>query len=498
MNSIEIDDDVLLIESDLIYEGRVLERILRSPHPNVALLDRFRSGMDGTVVKVADGIVTDIIPPYRQDAGFDFSDKFKTLNIYKFSRDFCRTSFRQLLSYYTKVIDENSYYELVLGILIYLQKETIHAEILDGEQWAEVDDPNDLHVAEFVFNPEGRREILEETFGGYWNHGVLDFAFIRNMYFPTTAVLSELRSALPALVQNYGSRQRVLDKKLAYFLRCPAERLVLLNGAAQAYPFLRERFAAGGVAIPEPTFGEYPRHFGESHVYADRGAIDLAAVEAAARGARSVVFVNPNNPTGTLVPTEALHDFAARHPQQKVIVDESFIDFAGGPSLLDRLEERPLQNVLVLKSLSKALGVPGLRLGFAYSPDTALAAALRDSLPIWNLNSIAEHFLEVILKHRTALADSFARTRRDRDAFAARLARLPRVDRVYPSAGNYLLVTFQDDPRLASLATALLARHAIYVKEVTSKLDGRFALRLAVRFPEENELVAARLEEHLR
>jgi histidinol-phosphate/aromatic aminotransferase/cobyric acid decarboxylase-like protein/choline kinase len=496
MNEIEIDDDVLLIESDLIYEDRVLERILRSPHPNVALLDRFRSGMDGTVVTVAEGIVTSIIPSYLQDAGFDFSDKYKTLNIYKFSRDFCRTSFRQLLSYYTKVIDQNSYYELVLGILIYLQKETIHAEVLDGEHWAEVDDPNDLHVAEFVFNRGERRRLLEETFGGYWAHDVLDFAFIRNMYFPTAAILSELRSALPALIHNYGSRQSILDRKLSYFLRCPSERVVLLNGAAQVFPFLRGRFGPGDVLIPTPTFGEYPRVFGARRSYEDRGELDLAGIEAAAAGARAVVFVNPNNPTGSLVATDRIHEFAARHPELTVIVDESFIDFAGCPSVMERLEERPLPNVVVIKSLSKALGVPGIRLGFVYTVDEEFARALRDTLPIWNVNSLAEHYLEVILKHRGSLAASFTRTCEDRDALAARLASRPFVERVYPSAGNFLLVTFRDDPRLGTLVSSLLARHSIYVKDVGDKLDGRFALRLAVRLPQEHDRLVAAIDEH--
>jgi choline kinase len=176
-----IDDDIVLIESDLIYEPSVIRRLLASPRKNVALVDRYGRGMDGTVVTVENGVITNVIPPHLQDEHFDFSDKYKTLNIYKFSREFCNSTFKKLLTYYAKVINDNCYYELILGILIYMQQETVHAEILSGEKWAEVDDPNDLHVAEFMFNEEKRMSILEEGFGGYWNYDVLDFAFIRNI-----------------------------------------------------------------------------------------------------------------------------------------------------------------------------------------------------------------------------------------------------------------------------------------------------------------------------
>src|SRR5262245_44947698 len=93
--ALEFDDDILLIESDLVYEPAVMQRIMDSPYPNVALVDRFRSGMDGTVVTVADRVIRSIIPPHLQGPNFDFSDKFKTLNIYKFSKEFCESVFKK-------------------------------------------------------------------------------------------------------------------------------------------------------------------------------------------------------------------------------------------------------------------------------------------------------------------------------------------------------------------------------------------------------------------
>jgi len=118
----DINSDFLLIESDLIYNPKIIEKILSSSYPNVALVDRFKRGMDGTVVSLDGSIITNVIPPHLQGENFDFSDKFKTLNIYKFSQEFVNKVFKNLLDYYVKIFDKKSYYELVLGMLVYAQQ----------------------------------------------------------------------------------------------------------------------------------------------------------------------------------------------------------------------------------------------------------------------------------------------------------------------------------------------------------------------------------------
>jgi histidinol-phosphate/aromatic aminotransferase/cobyric acid decarboxylase-like protein/choline kinase len=494
-NEIEINDDILLIESDLVYENKVIEKIINSPYPNAALVDKYRSGMDGTVVSVANDVVTNIIPTHLQGEEFDFSDKYKTLNIYKFSKEFCNKDFRRLLTYYAKVIDDNSYYELILGILIYVQKEVIHAEILHGEEWSEVDDPNDLRVSEFVFNKEKRLEILETTFGGYWSHDIVDFCFIRNMYFPNKSMISEIRNNLVRLMQSYGSRQNILNQKLAYFLLCNLGSVNLLNGVSQIYPILQTAYKTEKVLLPEPTFGEYPRIFRNSVVYADKVGIDTDEIADKDKDCRVVVFVNPNNPTGTLLSSSYLHNYAARNPEKIVLVDESYIDFSGSVSMLELLEKDPLRNVIVIKSLSKVLGVPGIRIGFVYTQNSDFSMQVKNTLPIWNSNSIAEFFLEIILKHRQSLAQSFLQTINDRETFAAKLAAQDFIEEVYRSGGNFILVKFKNNAKLSGLVTWLLVRHSCYIKDVSGKFNnGGYYARFAVRFPEENN----RLVEHMR
>jgi histidinol-phosphate/aromatic aminotransferase/cobyric acid decarboxylase-like protein/choline kinase len=496
LQGMELEDDVLLIESDLVYEPAVLDRLLSSPHENVALVDRYRPGLDGTVVTLGEsGSITQVIPPAQQPSDFSFADKYKTLNMYRFSASFCRNRLKRLLEFYTATFDRNCYYELVLGILVYMQQADVHGEVVEGQRWAEVDDPNDLQVAELIFAPAQRYEMLTDGWGAHWNTDVLDFAFVRNMYFPTPSMLSELRLSLPQLLRSYGSRQGILDQKLAWAMQWPVDLVHAVAGASQCYPWLRSWFRGRKVLIPDPTFGEYPRVFPDAERYQDGPGLDWAALEAAAESAEVVVFVNPNNPTGTTIPTEHLVAFARADQTRTVIVDESFLDFSDESSISGYLHQAGLANVLVITSLSKSLGVPGLRLGAVLTSSPEFSARLAAELPIWNLNSVAENFLEVMLKHRPELEDSYERTRADRDDLARVLKASPLVDTVYPSGGDFLLVRLEVDATGAARRARILAeQHAILVKDASEKVaDGRGYWRLGVRTPADHQRLGAAL-----
>lgn len=492
-----IDDDLVLIESDLIYDPQVLDRVLTSTHENVALVDRYRAGMDGTVVTLGDaGLITQVIPPALQSSDFSFADKFKTLNMYRFSARFCRETLQQLLTYYARTFDNNCYYELILGILIYMQQAQIHAEVIHDERWAEVDDPNDLRVAEFTFNRPSRYDALTSGWGGYWNNEVLDFAFVRNMYFPPPAMLSELRLGLPDLLHNYGSRQSVLDEKLAWAMQWPKELVHAVAGGSQCYPWLRSWFAGRRVLIPEPTFGEYSRMFPDADRYGDAAYIDWAEIETKAVGADVVVFVNPNNPTGSLLETDRIVHFARRHPHAFVLIDESFIEFSDEDSIVGRLHEGGLGNVLVIKSLSKPLGVPGLRLGALLTASPELSARIEEETPIWNLSSMAENFLEIMLKHRPVLEQSFVRTVADREELGLLLKASPLIETVFPSGGSFVLVRLAVDAAGAdALARTLIEEHEILVKDASAKMnDGAGYWRIAVRTPDDHQTLRSALD----
>jgi histidinol-phosphate/aromatic aminotransferase/cobyric acid decarboxylase-like protein/choline kinase len=488
---------VLVVEADLVVEPAVFDRLMASPYDNVALVDRYHSGLDGTVVSVSGDVVTGVFPSHRQHAGFDFSDKYKTLNIYRFAWDFVVGPLHRLVSYYARSIDANCFYEVIIGILIALQREPVHAAILQGERWAELDDPSDLAAARFVFEPAARGDILRRSHGGWWHHDVVDHCYLRNMYFPTGGMLSELRHQLPTLIHSYGSSQRVLREKLGWALLLDDGPLRVWNGASEAFPVLARHAAGRRVHVPSPTFGEYERAFPDALPFSDDGHVDLAALSARVAPGDVVVFVNPNNPTGTTMPATDLVAFARARPGVEVVVDESFLDFSTGPSVIDLCRGdggAPAcapDNVIVLKSLSKCWGMPGLRLGFTWSTSAAWNARVDAELPIWNVNALAERVIELVLKHRDALAASFTQSRADRDGLRQRLLQIPGL-LVAESGGNFVTVRVGTPAVAARVTDHLLQTRGLWVKDLSPRL-GTGALRLAVRTPAEN----ARLVEAL-
>jgi histidinol-phosphate/aromatic aminotransferase/cobyric acid decarboxylase-like protein/choline kinase len=486
------EDDVLLVECDVLVDEGVVYRLVDHPARNVALVERFRTGMDGTVVTLTDGVVTDVVPRLGQDRDFDYTHAYKTLNLYRFSASLAHGILRPLANCYAHELDPLAYYESVLRAICNDPEQEIAAAVVSDERWIEIDDPNDVTRACFRFEPRRRAELLDLTRGGYWNFDLLDFAMMRNAYFPSEPMLGMMRHALPDLISNYGSAQHVLNQKLAHALDCRPDRLQALHGATQAYPILRRVWEGRSVAVPDPTFGEYMRLFPDATTYADEPGRGWGDLDDVARSSEVVVVVNPNNPTGSTTPTADVHDLARRHPDTDFLVDESFQAFAGGPSLLERLEREPLENVVVLTSLSKSLGSPGLRLGHLYSARRDVVDAVGAEVPIWNLGAPAEFLLELLLKFRGDLARSFARTMADREAFAAELSRVDVVAEVYPSGGNFMLVRLAGgDGNLAgTLRHRLLVEERIDVKDVTDRFgDGLPRLRIAVRLPHENSLL---------
>ena len=480
--------DILLLEADLVFDKDLLGRLLAHPASDIALVDRYRPGMNGTAVMVDKGQVTRFVPLKTQAPDFDFSTAFKTINIYKLGRDFCDLHLRPLLDFAIRSQGPHDYYESVFGLAVDRGLVAMHVQMADEATWEEIDDANDLARARFVFEPEQRLDRLDAAFGGLWNYAVTDFCYPRNLHFPDDFVLAELKDRLGRVITQYGSAQPVLDAKIAHYLNCAAENAVFLNGLSQIFPLLKHYFAGRRVLLPAPTFGEFARAFPEAEIYPDAVGFDWARIVTQAKSCDVVVFVNPNNPTGSWLPAHGLLDFARDNPGKTVLVDESFADFSTEPGLFALLRDRPLQNIILLKSLSKSLGVPGLRLGFAHAADAAFLAWVRAQLPVWNGNSLAELFLETALRHRKVIAQSLEQTRLDRALFLQALQNHPLVEQVWPSQGNFLLVRLTlARARLKSFLNQLLQRHGFYVKDVSGKFPPAGAwIRLAVRLPEEN------------
>ena len=273
------------------------------------------------------------------------------------------------------------------------------------------------------------------------------------------------------------------------------DEVIAGNGSAEILALLPRVLGKPRAVVAAPSYVDYARsaELGGMRVETlpmreDAGfQLDFPALELLLRGEEAVFIGRPNNPTGHVCDARGLRALASRHPGTLFVVDEAFGDFVEGFESLTR--ERPA-NVVVLLSLTKAFAIPGLRLGCAVA-DAVLAAHIRELLPPWSVNTLAQAVGVAALQDADYLCHTRAFVREQREALAAELGGLPGLH-VHPGEANFLLVrTVTDAPVLAER----LLREGIAIRLCANfaGLDARF-FRVAVRTAQEN----ARLCEALR
>ena len=275
------------------------------------------------------------------------------------------------------------------------------------------------------------------------------------------------------------------------------KKLCALNGAAQIYPFIKNKFFEQNVLMPSPTFGEYEKIFKSKTYYNDNGTFNFKRIKQEIENADIIVFVNPNNPTGTFVKSENIYDLIKEYPNKFFLVDESFIDFASSISVSDVEGSDLCTNFLIIKSMSKSHGFPGVRLGYVYSNNINLIDEIKRSLPVWNFNSIAEYFLEIMLKYRNEFQISLDKTCQDRGSFIKTMKLQNWVVKVFDSSADFILVETKND--ILPLVDKLLDEKSIYIRDISSKFnDEKTYFRFAVRTTSENNAMIEAINSHLK
>jgi histidinol-phosphate/aromatic aminotransferase/cobyric acid decarboxylase-like protein len=221
--------------------------------------------------------------------------------------------------------------------------------------------------------------------------------------------------------------------------------------------------------------------------------------EARAAGVDAVIITSPNNPTSMAVPRADLLRLGELLAAEGIllVVDESFVDFcAEGQSMEPELAARP--NLVVIKSMSKAYGIGGLRLGYLATANLELVSRLRSELPIWNINGFAESFLRLLPRYQDAFRAGCARVREDRDHLYHRLSRIDGLY-VYRPDANYVMVRLPEHWTGPAVTRALFTEHGILIKDCAGKsmADGERFLRIACRTKRENQRLAVALEKVL-
>ena len=147
-----LDKDTLLLECDLFYGPDLIDALMSKGRDCDVLVSKFDPDtMNGTVLKLDGDIVRSLITKRDQREGFDYSDKHKTVNMYRFSKDFLKKYLVPYLDLYVRTHGTQRYYELVLGTIVYLGEPEVNAIVVDKELWREIDDADDLRLAEKHF-----------------------------------------------------------------------------------------------------------------------------------------------------------------------------------------------------------------------------------------------------------------------------------------------------------------------------------------------------------
>ncbi len=495
-----LKDDTILIESDLIFEDGILELLLKQSEKDLALVAKYESWMDGTMVRIdSERNIVNFIP--KEDFRYEeIENYYKTVNIYKFSKEFSFHFYVPFLEAYCKVMGTNEYYEQVLSILIHLHKSPLKALPIGKLKWYEIDDIQDLDIASCLFSEDVvKYHEYHRRYGGYWRFPyLLDYCYLVNPFFPPRRMLDELKANFDILLTNYPSGMYVNSLLTGKNFGIKQDYVVVGNGAAELIKIVMEEHVTGRIGIIYPTFDEYPNRLRKKQIvpfvvntpdfrytaddlmefYKDK---DLALL----------LLINPDNPSGNFIPKDDVLRLAMWCKERfiRLIVDESFVDFTDDfehNSLLqdDLLEDYP--SMMVMKSISKSYGVPGLRLGVIACADTEIIANIKKEVSIWNINSFAEFYMQIFGKYKDTYQKACQIYIEERKRFKKELDEVSYLH-VIPSQANFFMCEVTSRFTSAELTQNLIDNNVLISNcGLKNNMAGKQFVRLAIRGREDN------------
>lgn len=496
------EDDTILLESDLILEDSLFQKLLNNPFPNLALVAKYQHMMDGTVVKLdQNNNIIQFIP--KKD--FVFSERnnyYKTLNVYKFSKEFCIHNYNPFLEAYSTAFGNNEYYEQVLRVITFLDKSEFKALPIADEKWYEIDDIQDLNIAEAIFAEKvDQLKKIQKRYGGYWRFPkLIDFCYLVNPFFPTPKFIEELKANFTELLTEYPSGMEVNSLLAGKYFHINSNYICIGNGAAELIKALFERIANHEkVGIITPTFEEYPNRLSQAQIvsYTPTNK-DLSYTEDDIitfyenKNLQYLLIINPDNPSGNFININGLLKLIqwTKKNHIKLVVDESFVDFAENYPNNTLIKSNILINnehLIIIKSISKSYGVPGLRLGVLISSNMELIRDVKKDVSIWNINSFAEFYLQIYGKYEKDYELACEMFCKERERFYQELRKV-RYLRIIPSQANYFLCEVISEYSSKEITTLLFEQYNILIKDCSCKigLTDKSFIRIAIKDRESN------------
>lgn len=502
-----IKDDTILLESDLIYDVSIVKKLVDSKYDSAAVIAKYEEWMDGTVVTLNDeGFINSFIE--RKNFEYKNADNYyKTVNIYKFSKEFSERFYLPFLESYIKAYGNNDYYELVLKVISGLKEVKLHGFKLTGEDWYEIDDAQDYDIVNAIFAPSTKEklELFHKRFGGYWRfNGIKDYCYLVNPYFPTKQMIDKMKYFYNELLFNYPSGQKI-EKICAsrMFDNVNEDNILIGNGAAELINNLRY-IVGKRIGLTIPSFNEYVRCFPDCEIAYinssdDNYRLSLDKIIDKLDDVDTMIIISPDNPSGSCLKYEEVIEILdiAKEKNKQVIFDESFMDFANNNyTLIDDDILNKYSDLVVIKSISKSYGVPGLRLGVLASGNEKYIKIINNNLPVWNINSFAEYFLQIINIYKKDYMEGCKKIKEERERFYKELIKIKDLY-IYPSEANYFMCKLLSGSA-NELAEYLLDNNKILIKVLNGKNgfdDGEY-IRIAIKSTIDNDYLVKSIKEY--
>lgn len=148
-------DTVYILEGDVFFEKSILEKLYLNSCPNISVLEPYNESLDGTFVTINDNsYITDWIHKNDRAKDFTFDNKYKTVNIHKFSKEFIENTLLPVLNKMNNMEEQRNPLEKAMKIIVNQNSHIIYGMNTDGAKWVEIDDINDLKLAKKVFGGE--------------------------------------------------------------------------------------------------------------------------------------------------------------------------------------------------------------------------------------------------------------------------------------------------------------------------------------------------------
>lgn len=496
-----IKDDTILLESDLIYDYDLIKRIVESKEKNVVSVAKYEQWMDGTVIKIGnkDNTITEFIE--KKDFKFNEIDEYyKTVNIYKFSKDFINKEFVPFLEAYIKAYGENEYYELVLKIIAHLSRSQLKALDVSDLKWYEIDDAQDYEITNCLFlNGKEKLKYFQKRYGGYWRfNNLLDYCYLVNPYYPPQKMIDQINYFSKELITQYPSGQSIQCINAGRLLGDIEESFLCVgNGAAELINTLG-RILKGNILVTKTVFNEYVRCFNDCNVNVldmekDNFQFNVDIIKKEIDNNDIICIVNPDNPTGSFIKYDDIISIIEKCKENNkiIIFDESFIDFADKDKRYTLINNNILSkynNLIVIKSISKSYGIPGFRLGVLATSNEIIMDKVKQYISIWNINSYAEYYLQIANLYKKDYIEACNKIEIERKRFINELRKINNID-VYDSQANFIMCNLKNMD--STDLTINLLEQNIFIKDLKTKnaFLGKDFIRLAIRTAEDNDKI---------